>query len=170
MKKRKKILVLSITVILVLFAFYAGVWLAYRHLRYGEFEKATDGSNGVVAGDYLCATFVPSVLRFRGNLSISERTQLDGRTGGAKDVTCDMLVFPKLLGGYEIYIVLLDNGTNTLPNGMKSMKFELSEKMELLNAEEDVRACYDAHRDKILGICGAAQEVFGIFDMRADEG
>lgn len=170
MKKNRKAVKICVISILVLFALYAGVWLAYRHLRYGEFVKATDGSVGVMAGDYLCATFVPSALSFRGNLSISERPHPDGWTGGAQNVTCDMLVFPKLFGGYEIYVTLLDNGTNTLPNGMKSMRFKLSEKMELLNAEEDVRACYDAHRDKVLGVCGAAQEVFGIFDMGADEG
>lgn len=169
MKKGKKILLLSIAGILVFLTAYAGVWLANRHLRYGEFEKVTNGRDGVVKGDYLCATFVPTVPSFRGNLSVSERTHLDGRTGKAANVTCDMLIFPKLLGGYEIYVVLLDNGTNTLPDGLKSVRFRLSEGMELLDAKEDVKSCYDAHCDKVMDICRVADEVFGIFGLEAGE-
>lgn len=165
MKKREKTVKWCILGIVIIFALYMGVWLAYRHFRYGKFEKVTNGEEGVFVGDYLCATFVPSVLSFRGNLSISQRIPLNGETSEAKNISCDMLIFPKLFGGYEIYITLLDNGTNTLPDGVKSVRFRISEKMELLNAEEDVRSYYDEFYDSILSICRVAEETFGLFDM-----
>lgn len=174
--KKNKIIIRVVIVLFIVFVIYTLFWFAYRHFRYKDFLEVAE--NPVTIDKYTYATFPPDFLSFRGDLSITPGVRFDGETGERimDGLYVDMVIFPKVFGGYEIMVSIMDDNSGRLPNNIEAMTLYFSESMELMDSgysfvlteEEnpDEYAVYEECYEEIADLFTAAHEVFGILGVK----
>lgn len=178
MKKKRVFRIFLVILILVLLVImYLGFCKAYKYFRYKEFNEITNGEDGIIVEEYCLATFVqPQIYTTRGNMSVSEKTIYDATGKPISKQTADMLIFPKLFGGYDLEITVYDMERNENNGVVSGITFYVSEDLELLETDgteqfeslgletdKTLTEYFELYYDKIEAIHRVAGETFKIY-------
>jgi hypothetical protein len=131
--RRKKIVIVVIAGLVLLFLCYNLIWFLWSHLKYDRWTEGMKpfrkGISYVLEGEdeYLYNLKYPDYLQFGGNICVA-----------TKDQKYALLIWPQITGGYEYGVQIESDGTLWSIMVTKDMKAvrQIDEEILVLHREE----------------------------------